>query len=64
MWIERLIFLSLLLAPELTLLTLPFDATRNLSAGSIWFGLCAATTISAGALTHDFCYSEQRGCLT
>ena len=26
--------------------------------------VCAATTISAGALTHDFCYSEQRGCLT
>lgn len=38
-WIERLIFLSLLLAAELTLLTLPFDATRNLSAGSMWLGL-------------------------
>ncbi len=38
-WIERLIVLSLLLAAELTLLTLPFDATTDLGAGSFWLGL-------------------------
>ena len=38
-WIARLIVLSLLLAAELTLLTLPFDATKNLSVASSWSGL-------------------------
>jgi hypothetical protein len=49
-WIERLIFLSLLLAAELTLLTLPFDATRNLSAGSIWLGLLEGSGRDAAGL--------------
>jgi exosortase E/protease (VPEID-CTERM system) len=40
-WFVRSLALLLLLAAELTWLTLPFDATRTLSAGGFWFGLLA-----------------------